>query len=84
MEQIVLSFLGSQNSLFVEHLLHECDLIGKILATEKNPTLAFDIGKVNFLDYYLWRILVYPFCVTMYDILNGYLFLRFYVFCLFD
>ncbi|PIN22429.1 SAP family cell cycle dependent phosphatase-associated protein [Handroanthus impetiginosus] len=44
-EQIVISCLGSKNRQFVEHLLHECNLIGKILEAEKNFALAVDASK---------------------------------------
>lgn len=41
-----MSCLGSKNHQFVEHLLHECDFVGKILEAEKNCTLAADESKV--------------------------------------
>ncbi|KAI3466866.1 hypothetical protein Pfo_023529 [Paulownia fortunei] len=44
-EHIVISCLGSKNLQFVEHLLCECNLIGKILEAEKNFTLAVDVSK---------------------------------------
>ncbi|XVE91031.1 hypothetical protein DITRI_Ditri20bG0123400 [Diplodiscus trichospermus] len=41
-ENIILSCLESKNVPLVEHLLRECNLLGKILEAEKNCTLAFD------------------------------------------
>uniref|UniRef100_A0A7C8YZT5 Uncharacterized protein n=1 Tax=Opuntia streptacantha TaxID=393608 RepID=A0A7C8YZT5_OPUST len=44
-ENIVLSCLESKNSALVEHLLCDCDLVGKILETEKSPLLSSDSSK---------------------------------------
>ncbi|KAL3833706.1 hypothetical protein ACJIZ3_008442 [Penstemon smallii] len=44
-EHIVTSCLESKNSEFVEHLLRDCNLIGKILEAEKNFSLAIDKSK---------------------------------------
>ncbi|KAI3455938.1 hypothetical protein Pfo_012601 [Paulownia fortunei] len=44
-EHIVTSCLESKNPQFVEHLLHDCNLIGRILEAEKNFTLAVDTSK---------------------------------------
>ncbi|KAK6154834.1 hypothetical protein DH2020_009082 [Rehmannia glutinosa] len=44
-EHTVISCLGSKNHQFVEHLLCECNLIGKILDAEKNVTLVLDASK---------------------------------------
>ncbi|KAL1560505.1 serine/threonine-protein phosphatase 6 regulatory subunit 1-like [Salvia divinorum] len=44
-EVIVLSCLESKNPQFVEHLLHDCDLVGRILEAEKNFTLTVDTSK---------------------------------------
>lgn len=44
-ENIILSCLESKNSALVEHLLHDCDLVGKILETEKSPLLSSDPSK---------------------------------------
>ncbi|XP_021298094.1 serine/threonine-protein phosphatase 6 regulatory subunit 2 [Herrania umbratica] len=41
-ENIILSCLESKNVPLVEHLLRECNLVGKILEAEKNCTLASD------------------------------------------
>ncbi|MBA0658430.1 hypothetical protein Goklo_010637, partial [Gossypium klotzschianum] len=41
-ENIILSCLESKNVPFVEHLLRECNLLGKILEAEKNCTLTSD------------------------------------------
>ncbi|XWS16660.1 hypothetical protein CRYUN_Cryun34aG0110100 [Craigia yunnanensis] len=41
-ENIILSCLESKNVPLVEHLLRECNLLGKILEAEKNCTLASD------------------------------------------
>ncbi|CAN8255033.1 unnamed protein product [Cochlearia groenlandica] len=41
-ESIVISCLESKNEEIIDHLLSECDLIGKILQTEKQPILPVD------------------------------------------
>ncbi|KAH7654362.1 serine/threonine-protein phosphatase 6 regulatory subunit 3 protein [Dioscorea alata] len=41
-ENVIVSCLESKATLLIEHLLHDCDLVGKILAADKNPTLALD------------------------------------------
>ncbi|CAI9760066.1 unnamed protein product [Fraxinus pennsylvanica] len=44
-ENIIVSSLESKNAHFVEHLLQECNLLGKILEAEKNFTLDVDKNK---------------------------------------
>ncbi|GFP95963.1 serine/threonine-protein phosphatase 6 regulatory subunit 3 [Phtheirospermum japonicum] len=44
-EHIISSCLESKNPQFVEHLFHDCNLIGRILEAEKNFTLAVDTSK---------------------------------------
>lgn len=44
-ENIILSCLECKNAPLIEHLLHECNLVGKILEAEKNFTLE-DSNKV--------------------------------------
>ncbi|PSR98720.1 Serine/threonine-protein phosphatase 6 regulatory subunit like [Actinidia chinensis var. chinensis] len=44
-EQIIMSCLESKNSSFIEHLLGDCNLVGKILEAEKNFTLAAEQNK---------------------------------------
>ncbi|KAA8514846.1 hypothetical protein F0562_018025 [Nyssa sinensis] len=39
-EHIIMSCLESKNSLLIEHLLRDCNLVGKILEAENNFTLA--------------------------------------------
>ncbi|XP_050368039.1 uncharacterized protein LOC126786303 isoform X2 [Argentina anserina] len=41
-ENIIVSCLESRNGPLVQHLLHECDLVRKILEAEKNSTLDAD------------------------------------------
>ncbi|KAK8491739.1 hypothetical protein V6N12_055691 [Hibiscus sabdariffa] len=41
-ESIILSCLESKNDAIVDHLLQECDLIGKFLQTDKHPILSGD------------------------------------------
>ncbi|CAA7030967.1 unnamed protein product [Microthlaspi erraticum] len=41
-ESIIVSCLESKNDAIIDHLLQECDLIGKILKTEKHPILSGD------------------------------------------
>ncbi|PQQ21220.1 serine/threonine-protein phosphatase 6 regulatory subunit 3 [Prunus yedoensis var. nudiflora] len=44
-ENIIVSCLESKNAPLVEHLLRDCNLVGKILEAEKNFTLAADSDK---------------------------------------
>ncbi|CAA0823755.1 SIT4 phosphatase-associated family protein [Striga hermonthica] len=44
-ERIVTTCLDSKNPKFVDHLLHECNLIGRILEAERNFTLTVDTSK---------------------------------------
>ncbi|XP_010926954.1 uncharacterized protein [Elaeis guineensis] len=44
-ENIVESCLESKNTLLIEHLLHDCDIVGKILAAEKQSTLSTNSSK---------------------------------------
>ncbi|XP_073307586.1 uncharacterized protein [Primulina huaijiensis] len=46
-ERIVVTCLESKNPWFVEHILHDCNVIGKILEAEKNLTLAVDVNKTT-------------------------------------
>ncbi|XP_043700614.1 serine/threonine-protein phosphatase 6 regulatory subunit 3-like [Telopea speciosissima] len=41
-ENIIVSCLESKKLPLIEHLLHNCDLVGKILGAEKNCTLSTD------------------------------------------
>ncbi|POO01233.1 SIT4 phosphatase-associated protein family [Trema orientale] len=41
-ESIILSCLDSKSDAIVDHLLRECDLIGKILQTDRHPILSGD------------------------------------------
>ncbi|KAG7559739.1 SIT4 phosphatase-associated protein family [Arabidopsis thaliana x Arabidopsis arenosa] len=41
-ESIIVSCLESKNDEIVDHLLRECDLIGKFIKTEKHPILSGD------------------------------------------
>uniref|UniRef100_A0A7N1A0A7 SIT4 phosphatase-associated family protein n=1 Tax=Kalanchoe fedtschenkoi TaxID=63787 RepID=A0A7N1A0A7_KALFE len=44
-ENIITSCLESGSSAIIDHLLKECDLIGKILQMDKHPVLANDTNK---------------------------------------
>uniref|UniRef100_A0A2N9GSU1 Uncharacterized protein n=1 Tax=Fagus sylvatica TaxID=28930 RepID=A0A2N9GSU1_FAGSY len=44
-ENILVSCLESKNAPFIEHLLQECNLIGRILEAENNYKLAADLNK---------------------------------------
>ncbi|CAH9076376.1 unnamed protein product [Cuscuta epithymum] len=44
-EQIIVTCLESRNPQFVEHVLHDCNLVGKILEAEKTLTLTADSTK---------------------------------------
>ncbi|KAG0485330.1 hypothetical protein HPP92_009409 [Vanilla planifolia] len=44
-ENIVSSCLESKKILLIEHLLHECDIVGKLLGAERQPTVSADWDK---------------------------------------
>ncbi|KAL2557467.1 SIT4 phosphatase-associated family protein [Forsythia ovata] len=44
-ESIIYSCLESKNNAIVDHILQECNLIGKILQTDKNPTLSGELNE---------------------------------------
>ncbi|KAL9371846.1 hypothetical protein Peur_036986 [Populus x canadensis] len=44
-ESIIMSCLETKSDAMVDHLLQECDLIGKFLQTDKNPVISGDIIK---------------------------------------
>ncbi|XP_038693597.1 serine/threonine-protein phosphatase 6 regulatory subunit 3-like isoform X1 [Tripterygium wilfordii] len=44
-ESIILSCLETKSDTMVDHLLRECDLIGKILQTDKHPTISDDSNQ---------------------------------------
>ncbi|KAK6271830.1 hypothetical protein POUND7_008913 [Theobroma cacao] len=44
-ESIILSCLESKNDSIVNHLLQECDLLGKFLQADKNPILSGDSNQ---------------------------------------
>ncbi|KAH7678878.1 serine/threonine-protein phosphatase 6 regulatory subunit 3 protein [Dioscorea alata] len=44
-ENIVVSCLESKREFLIEHLLYDCNIVSKILATDKNPTLSVDTTK---------------------------------------
>ncbi|XP_073129268.1 uncharacterized protein [Henckelia pumila] len=44
-ERIVVSCLESKNPRYVEHILRDCNVVGKILEAEKNLTLTLDVNK---------------------------------------
>ena len=46
-ESIILSCLESKNDAIVDHLLQECDLIGRFLQTDKHPILSGDSNQVD-------------------------------------
>ncbi|KAK9280107.1 hypothetical protein L1049_013794 [Liquidambar formosana] len=46
-ESIIFSCLESKSNTIVDHLLRECDLIGKTLQTDKHPILSGDLNKVD-------------------------------------
>lgn len=50
-----MSCLESKNASFIEHLLNDCNLVGKILDAETNFTLAADPNKV---------IVIFPFLLA--------------------
>lgn len=59
-ESIIISCLESKNNTIVNHLLQECNLIGKILQTDKHSIVCSDLYQVgrSFLpmkDVHLWQ-----------------------------
>ncbi|KAK1351419.1 hypothetical protein POM88_054349 [Heracleum sosnowskyi] len=44
-EQIILSCLESKTAPLIKHLLHDCNLVGKILEAKKNSTMTGDMNK---------------------------------------
>lgn len=50
MESIIFSCMESKSDSMVDHVLHECDLIGKILQTDKNPMLSEESNKVDMIS----------------------------------
>ncbi|KAG6385242.1 hypothetical protein SASPL_154072 [Salvia splendens] len=46
-EHIIISCLESKNHQFVDHLLHKCNLVAKILDSEKNFTLSANENKCS-------------------------------------
>ncbi|XP_021724801.1 serine/threonine-protein phosphatase 6 regulatory subunit 3-like isoform X2 [Chenopodium quinoa] len=44
-ENVILSCFESKSSILVEHLLNDCDLVGKTLEAEKSPLLSSDSSK---------------------------------------
>lgn len=50
-ESIIISCLDSKSSSLIEHLLRECDFVGKIIQAEKQSTLEADTNKVHHLFF---------------------------------
>ena len=48
-ENIIVSCLESKNAPLVDHVLRDCNLVGKMLEAEKNYMLVADSNKVVFL-----------------------------------
>ncbi|KAG8387668.1 hypothetical protein BUALT_Bualt02G0045300 [Buddleja alternifolia] len=44
-ESIIYSCLESKNDAIVDHLLLECDLVGRFLQTDKNPTISGELNQ---------------------------------------
>ncbi|CBI16320.3 unnamed protein product, partial [Vitis vinifera] len=44
-ESIILSCLESKNTIIVDHLFRECDLIGKILQSDKHPIISGNLNQ---------------------------------------
>ncbi|XP_031123229.1 serine/threonine-protein phosphatase 6 regulatory subunit 3-like isoform X2 [Ipomoea triloba] len=44
-ESIVYSCLESKNTIVVDHLFQECNLVGKMIQTDKQPTLYWDVNQ---------------------------------------
>lgn len=50
-ESVIMSCLESKNDDIVDHLLRDCDLVGKFLKTDKHPILSGDDSKVDKCNY---------------------------------
>ncbi|KAJ9188845.1 hypothetical protein P3X46_000205 [Hevea brasiliensis] len=46
-ESIILSCFETKSDTMVDHLLRDCDFIGKILQTDKNPIISGDINQLT-------------------------------------
>lgn len=46
-ESIVYTCLESKNSVIIDHLFQECNLVGKMLQTDKQPNLSSDANQVD-------------------------------------
>ncbi|CAL9209116.1 unnamed protein product, partial [Musa hybrid cultivar] len=46
-ENVIGSCLESKRTLLIEHILNDCDVVGKILAAEKQPSLSTDSFKAT-------------------------------------
>ncbi|XP_057480350.1 uncharacterized protein LOC130767483 isoform X2 [Actinidia eriantha] len=44
-ESIILSCLENKNNTIVDHIFQECNLIGKILQTDKHPIISSDLNQ---------------------------------------
>ena len=64
-ESVILSCLDSKSDDIVDHLIRECDLIGKFLQTDTHPILSGDGNKVDNRNYQLYAYI-------MFGIYNGY------------
>lgn len=46
-ESIIMSCLDTKSDNMIDHLLKECDLIGKFLQTDKNPIISGEHSQVS-------------------------------------
>nr|GMD17582.1 serine/threonine-protein phosphatase 6 regulatory subunit 3-like isoform X1 [Ipomoea batatas] len=46
-ESIIYTCLESKNSVIIDHLFQECNLVGKMLQTDKQPTLSSDVNQAT-------------------------------------
>ncbi|XP_042407209.1 serine/threonine-protein phosphatase 6 regulatory subunit 3-like [Zingiber officinale] len=46
-ENVIGSCLAGRRALIIEHILHDCDIVGKILAAEKQSSLSTDSVKAT-------------------------------------
>lgn len=66
MENIIVSCLESKRNVLIEHVLNDCNIVGKILEAEKQPTLQSDSTKVQICLLTLVGHCCYSTCFELY------------------
>lgn len=65
MESIIISCLESKKAQLIDHILHENNMVGRILEAENQSTISLDSNKVCYWPQYiccslLVRFLIFP------------------------